>query len=458
LFYLFLKTRLMDNLSVRIALIDDDRVTTKRLQEALNQWGYSVDVFHDGESFFDSSAPSSCGLVITDLKMGKMNGLEVLRRVKAENEDVEVIVITGFGSIDTAIEAIRYGAFHYLTKPIRLVEFQNLVKRIIEKIVLQDEAENLRESMAQGARLAKMVGCSLEMNQVFRLIEKVAPLDCPVVIQGESGTGKELVAQAIHHLSPRRQRPMVSFNCGGFSNELIANELFGHAKGSYSGAFSSQKGMLEAADHGTVFLDEIAAMPMDMQIKLLRVLQDKQIYRIGSTQSIALDIRVLAASNKDLQKQVESGSFREDLYFRLNVITIALPRLVTRQGDLSLLINHFIHKFSQSYQKKMSGISKEAVTVLERYHFPGNVRELENIIARAVALSDGPQIELNQLPAFFHKDDSSESGQLGTLEDLEKEHLRRVLAQSQQRRTQAAKILGITRTTLWRKLKKYGLE
>lgn len=387
-----------------------------------------------------------------------MNGLEVLRRIKSANEDIEVIVITGFGSIDTAIEAIRCGAFHYLTKPIRLVEFQNLVKRIIEKINLQNEAQNLRESIAQGAGLAKMVGCSPEMNQVFRLIEKVAPLDCPVVIQGESGTGKELVAQAIHHLSPRRQGPMISFNCGGFGNELIANELFGHDKGSFSGAYSSRKGLLEAADHGTVFLDEIAAMPVDMQTKLLRVLQDKQIYRIGTTQPISLDIRVLAASNKDLQKQVESGSFREDLYFRLNVITIALPRLVARQGDLSLLISHFIHKFSKSYQKKMSSISKEAVKVLERYHFPGNVRELENIIARAVALSDGPQIQLNQLPAFLQKDDSFEPDQLRTLEDLEKDHLRRVLAQSQRRRAQAAKILGITRTTLWRKMKKYGLK
>lgn len=239
---------------------------------------------------------------------------------------------------------------------------------------------------------------------------------------------------------------------------MIANELFGHDKGSFSGAYSSQKGLLEAADHGTVFLDEIAAMPMDMQIKLLRVLQDKQIYRIGSTQPISLDIRVLAASNKDLQKQVASGSFREDLYFRLNVITIALPRLVARQSDLSLLINHFIHKFSKSYQKKMSGISKEAVKMLKRYHFPGNVRELENIIARAVALSDGPQIQLNQLPVFIQNSDPSETDQLRTLEDLEKDHLRRVLAQSQRRRVQAAKILGITRTTLWRKMKKYGLK
>lgn len=448
----------MDNFFIRIAVIDDDKITADRLQEALYNLGYSADVFYDGESFLHSFSISPYDLVITDLKLGKIDGLEVLRQVKVRREASEVVVITGYGSIDTAIDAIRSGAFHYLTKPIRLDEFQNLVKRIIEKIKLENEAQRLRASMTQGTGWGNMIGCSPEMNRVFRLIEKVAPLDCPVLIEGESGTGKELVAQAIHHLNPHRRGPLVSFNCGGFSTELIANELFGHQKGAFTGALTSKAGLLESAEHGTVFLDEIAEMPPEMQVKLLRFLQDKQIYRIGGTTPISLDVRILAASNKDLRQEVEKNRFREDLYFRLNVITISLPRLVDRRGDLGLLINHFLHKVSRAYNKNISGLSPKALEALENYHFPGNVRELENIIARAVALSDTPQIQLSDLPRFLREEVSSEPEKLKTLEDLEKDYLRRILKQSRHRRAEAARVLGITRTTLWRKMKKYGLE
>lgn len=443
---------------VRIAVIDDDRITADRLQESLDTLGYAADVFYDGESFLQAFIISPYDLVITDLKLGKMDGLEILRQVKFKHEASEVVVITGYGSIDTAIDAIRSGAFHYLTKPIRLDEFQNLVKRIIDKISLEKEAQRLRASMMQGTGWGKMIGCSPEMNRVFRLVEKVAPLDCPVLIEGESGTGKELVAQAIHNLTTRRKGPLVSFNCGGFSKELIANELFGHNKGSFTGAFSAKVGLLETADQGTVFLDEIGDMPPEMQVKLLRFLQDKQIYRIGGTTPISLDVRILAASNKDLRKEVERGQFREDLYFRLNVITISLPRLVDRRGDLGLLINHFINKVSRAYNKNVSSLSPKALEALENYHFPGNVRELENIIAHAVALSETPQIQPSDFPRFLQEEILSEPEQNKTLEDLEKDHLRRVLNQSNYRRTEAARILGITRTTLWRKMKKYGLE
>lgn len=448
----------MENRIVRIAVIDDDKITANRLYESLDDLGYSADVFYDGESFLRAFSITPHDLVITDLKLGKIDGLEVLRKVKFKNKKTEVVVITGYGTIDTAIDAIRAGAFHYLTKPIRLDEFRNLVKRIIEKINLENETLRLRASMMQGAGLGKIIGCSPEMNRVFRLIEKVAPLDCPVLIEGESGTGKELVAQAIHSLNTRRSGPMVSFNCGGFSNELIANELFGHDKGAFTGAFSSKKGLLETAEHGTVFLDEIASMPMEMQVKLLRFLQEKQIYRIGGTTPLSLDVRILAASNKDLREEVEKNCFREDLYFRLKVITISLPRLVERQGDLDLLINHFLHKVSRAYDKKVSGLSREALAELENYHFPGNVRELENIIAHAVALSDTPQIQVSDLPRFLMEDVSSGAVQNMTLEDLEKDYLRRILIQSRHRRTEAARVLGITRTTLWRKIKKYGLD
>ena len=292
----------------------------------------------------------------------------------------------------------------------------------------------------------------------FRLIEKVAPLGCPVIILGESGTGKELAAKAVHRLSARSEAPLVSFNCGGFSTELIDNELFGHEKGAFTGAVTSKMGLLETADQGTVLLDEIAEMPQNMQVKLLRVLQEGQVYRVGANQPRNIDIRILAASNRDLETEVEQGLFREDLFFRLNVMTITLPRLVDRVGDLWLLADHFMGKFNQSYGKKIRGFSPAVREKLARYDFPGNVRELENIIARAVALAEGAQVEVRDLPPSFVEGDSPSLGPLKSLEDLEREHIARVLEAVQFRRDQAAHILGITRSTLWRKIKKYRLE
>jgi len=447
----------MNNSFVRVAVVEDEAISGRRLMERLIDLGYPVDLFTDGESFLDSFFATPYDLVVTDIKLPGVNGLEILRQIKAREEDTEVVVVTGYGSIDTAIEAIRAGAFHYLTKPIRLDEFENLVSRIIEKILLRNEARGLKASIMGQAGLEGVIGASPQMNQVFRLIEKVAPLDCPVLIQGESGTGKELVARAIHRLSPRGRGPQVSFNCGGFSQDLIANELFGHEKGAFTGAFNAKMGLLETANHGTVLLDEIVEMPPDMQVKLLRVLQEKQIFRVGGTRPINLDIRILAASNRDVEAEVRQGAFREDLFFRLNVLTIHLPRLKDREGDLWLLTDHFLQKFSRSYNKKISGFSQEARDALSRYDFPGNIRELENIVARAVALSEGPDIKLKDLSPPVRNSVAASGGGMMSLEELEREHIIRVLEKAQGRRDEAAAILGITRTTLWRKIKKYGL-
>jgi len=296
------------------------------------------------------------------------------------------------------------------------------------------------------------------MARVYRLIEKVAPLDCPVIIYGQSGTGKELVARAIHRLSLRHEAPIVSFNCGGFSPELIANELFGHEKGAFTGAFNTKHGLLETANHGTVLLDEIAEMPSDMQVKLLRVLQEGQIYRVGANRPVNLDIRILAASNRDLEAAVEQGAFREDLYFRLNVMTLSLPRLCDREGDLWLLADHFLHKLCETYRKQIKGFAPQARDLLAQYDYPGNVRELENIVARAVALAEGDQIQPRDLPPFLTRLQQAPSFSWKSLEQLEQEHIARVLKAVQGHRDQAATILGITRTTLWRKMKKFGLE
>jgi two-component system response regulator AtoC len=442
---------------VRIAVIEDEEISGERLKEHLQESGWPVDLFGDGESFLDNFRSSPHELVITDLMLPGVGGLEILRQVKTRRPETEVVVITGFASIDSAIEAIQAGAFHYVTKPVRLDEFSSLICRVIEKIMLRIEANDLRALMLKSTGHEGMLGTSREMVCVYRLIEKVAPLDCPVIIQGESGTGKELVARAIHRLSPRKDAPIVSFNCGGFSHDLIANELFGHERGAFTGAFSAKMGLLETANHGTVLLDEIAEMPGDMQVKLLRVLQEGQVYRVGANRPINLDIRILAVSNRDLEEEVRQGRFREDLYYRLNVMTVSLPRLVDREGDLWLLAEHFLQRFSQAYRKQITRFSAEAREALVLYEYPGNVRELENAVARAVALADGSEIQVKDLPpsiALRRSDDRP----LKSLELLEREHILRVLEAVGGRRDQAAAILGITRSTLWRKLKKLGLE
>jgi two-component system, NtrC family, response regulator AtoC len=443
--------------SVRLAIIEDEKISGLRLQENLAELGYPVDLFFEGNSFLNAFLASPHDLVITDLKLPDLSGMDILRRVKAHRSATEVVVVTGYASIDSAIEAVRAGAFHYLTKPIRLAEFDNLIARIIEKIKISNEASSLRALMAHNAGKAGIIGTSPEMEQVYRLIEKVAPLDCPVIIQGESGTGKELVARAIHLLSPRNQAPIVSFNCGGFSPELIANELFGHEKGAFTGAFASRMGLLQSANGGTVLLDEIADMPADMQVKLLRVLEEGQIYRVGASRPVHLDIRILAASNRDLKEQVRSGRFREDLFFRLNVMTILLPRLVERKGDLWLLADHFRHKFNKAYKKDIRGFSVKAREILAQYDFPGNIRELENIIARAVALAEGTEIQVEDLPPFLTASHSSPDTGLQSLEEMERIHIAKVLASVGGHRDKAASILGITRSTLWRKINKFGL-
>jgi two-component system, NtrC family, response regulator AtoC len=443
--------------TVRLAIVEDEKISGLRLQEHLADAGYPVDLFFEGNSFLSAFCASPHDLVITDLKLPGLGGMEILRRIKARHSDTEVVVITGYASIDSAIEAVREGAFHYLTKPIRLAEFDNLVARVVEKIRISKEASSLRALMTQSAGKAGIIGTSPQMEKVYRMIEKIAPLDCPVIIQGESGTGKELVARAIHLLSHRHEAPIISFNCGGFSPELIANELFGHEKGAFTGAFTTRMGLLQSADGGTVLLDEIADMPADMQVKLLRVLQEGQIYRLGNSRPIHLDIRILAASNRDLKTQVDEGLFREDLFFRLNVMTIFVPRLVDRQGDLWLLADHFLHMFNDAYDKDVHGFSGQVRAVLAQYDFPGNIRELENIVARAVALAEGKEIQIDDLPQFLVDQPPSATDGLQSLEEIESAHIAKVLRTVDGHRDKAAAILGITRSTLWRKISKYNL-
>ena len=443
----------------RIAIIDDELTVCQRLKKVLDNEGYETETFQEGLPFLSRMNAYPFHLVYLDLALPDREGMEILSQLKARNEDTEVIIITGHGSIDSAIEAIKKGAYHYITKPFKLEEIRVLAAGAKEKIALREENRRLREAVAGEDVLQGFIGSSAAMQEIFDMIKKVAIVDCNVLLQGESGTGKELVAKSIHRLSPRRDSPFISFNCGGFTEDLICNELFGHEKGAFTGATLTKIGLLESAAGGTVFLDEIGEMPVSMQVRLLRVIQEKRILRVGGTRAIDLDIRIVSASNKDIKKACMEGTFREDLYYRLNVLTLHLPRLSERKEDLPLLISSFIKKYNRPFGKKITRISSQAMDILMQYNFPGNVRELENIIQRAIALTEGDVIKVENLPPDLQKLEINmiDGDGLLTLEEVEKQHIVRVLEKTGDNKILASRILNLPRTTLWRKMKRYNL-
>jgi DNA-binding NtrC family response regulator len=443
----------------RIAVVDDEPIVCRETKRALLKEHYEVETFLDGKTALQRLAQTEFDLILCDLRLPGISGLDLLKSVRRRHPDCEVIIITAYSSVDTAIEAIQAGAFHYVTKPIKMVELKMLVKRVLDKVTLVREKKALKEILFSQNRPADFIGNSKAMRDVFHLIGKVAPLDCNVLIQGESGTGKEMVARALHERNPRHLQPFVSFNCGGFSEDLIANELFGHEKGAYTGATETKIGLLEAAHQGTIFLDEIGEMPPSMQVKLLRFVEERTLIRVGGVTPHAVDVRLIAASNQDLKELVKNQSFREDLYYRLNVVTVTLPPLRSRRDDIPLLIHNFLSKYSKAFGKAIKGIYPEALEILSQYPFPGNVRELENIIERAVALSDDPMISSRDLPSDLRELCLSNlDGQSWpSLEEKEKQYIQQVLIKTNYRKNLSAQILKLPRTTLWRKMKHHGL-
>jgi DNA-binding NtrC family response regulator len=362
--------------------------------------------------------------------------------------------------VSAAIDAIKAGAFHFVTKPVKMAELISLSCRALETVRLAREARALKKLLFNQSRQQYLIGHSPAIQDVLSLIKKVSSLNCNVLIQGESGTGKELAARALHFLGVRREEPFIAFSCGGFTDELIANELFGHEKGAFTGAVDTKIGLLEAADKGTLFLDEIGLMPLPMQMKLLRFVQERTLIRVGGIESVSVDVRLIAAGNHDLKAEVALKNFREDLYYRLKVVSILLPPLRERKEDIPLLIQHFLDRYNRQFKKRVVRVEARAMEVLSRYPFPGNVRELENIIERGVALSDKPYIRYEDLPSdildlSFH---CLEETACKSLETVEKEYIRKVLAQTGHRRGEAARILKIPRTTLWRKMKRFNLN
>jgi len=445
----------------RVAVVDDETAARKRLGEAFGRDGYEVETFGDAEAFLARQGQAPFDAVLLDLRLPGMDGLSALRRVKAMGGDTEVVLVTGFGGLEPAIEAIKLGAYHFVAKPVRLAEIRNLVKAACDKVALGRANRQLRQALREETGLESMIGASAAMRGVFELVRKIAPVNCNVLIQGASGTGKALVAKAIHKLSPRKNETFVSFNCGGFTEELIASELFGYEKGAFTGAAATRAGLLETAGGGTVFLDEIGEMPPSMQVKLLHVIQERRILRVGGTKPIDLDIRVIAATNRDLKKDVAEGLFREDLFYRLNVVNIHLPSLSERREDIPLLARHFIDKYSLLFHKSVREVAPQALQMLSTYAFPGNVRELENIIERGVALCDDDIFGPEDLPGEMNPavDCPAQSDEpLVSLEELERRHIARVLQSTGRNKSLAAQILDVPRTTLWRKLKQFHLE
>jgi len=446
--------------SVSILVVDDEQLALKHLARILRKKGHEVTPCAEAERALALLEDRSFDIVLTDLVLGAHDGLEILARAKEQSPATEVIIITGYASVPSAIEATKLGAFHYLQKPIRPAEVLHVVQQAVTKLSLVGRIRELEGRTASG--FPSIVGCSASMVAIKKLIRQIEESDSNVLISGESGTGKELIARAIHATSPRRTQRFLAFNCASFTEELLANELFGHEKDAFTGATSARAGLLESAHRGSVFFDEVGDMSPAMQAKLLRVVQERELIRVGGTQPVPVDIRIIAATNKDLKKLCAGGLFRQDLYFRLNVIPVRLPALSERREDIPLLASHFLDKYRELTVKRITGFSDEVMGLLTSHGYPGNVRELENIIEHACSMARGSQIALEDLPPDLRDYDSFTFNQpareLKTLEQLEEEYIRWVLEKVGNNKTQAAKILGIDRVSLYRKLKRMQFE
>ncbi|HKL26438.1 MAG TPA: sigma-54 dependent transcriptional regulator [Desulfuromonadales bacterium] len=456
--------------NAKILLIDDDRGSREGLGLLLRQEGYEVDTLDSGEAALQALGKEPYDVIITDLILPGASGIDLLKTVKEMDLPCNVILITGNASAETAVEAMKEGAFDYITKPIDFQKLQLLTDKAVEKSRLVAENLYLRQQLRGKYKFDNIIGSSSAMQEVFTCMEKIMNTDSTVLILGESGTGKELVARAIHYNSHRKQKPFVAINCGAIPAELLESELFGHVRGAFTGAVADKQGKFEQADQGTIFLDEIGTMPVHLQMKLLRVLQEHEVERVGSSKKVSFNVRVISATNSNLDELVEKGQFREDLYYRLNVIPVPLPALRERLEDIPLLARHFLQKSCKAMQREPMNFTGEAIQALEAYDWPGNVREMENAIERAVALADGLVIDRKDLPAkisgkqgvehALHFPDIPEAGL--DLQDIiatmEKAMIGQALEKSGGVKSRAAALLRINRTTLVEKLKRLNLQ
>jgi len=435
-------------------VVDDEQSIRIMLRRVLSDWQYEVNEAKNGTEALNKMNKEKYTAILLDLRMPEMNGLQVIEKMVEMDINTPVIMMSAYGTVPEAVEAIKLGAMDYLVKPFDLDELKMTLERIIRQDEIKNENQYFREEEERRFNFKEIVGQSSAMKRVLEMVKKVAPLPTTVLITGESGTGKELIARALHQNSPRREKPFVVANCVAFSPSILESELFGHEKGAFTGADSRRIGRFEIAHGGTLFLDEIGEINIATQAKLLRVVQEKEFERVGSSTSIKVEVRLIAATNKDLEKEVKEGRFREDLFYRLNVFHIDIPPLRERKEDIPRLVQHFITKYNQVLNKRITAISSEGVSLLMDYSFPGNVRELENIIERATIMCNSNTIEKELL---FFLEQKNASPKAGTLKEMEREMIKKTLLQNNGNRTRTAQHLGMSRRNLILKLKEYQI-
>ncbi|MGB2780758.1 MAG: sigma-54 dependent transcriptional regulator [Phycisphaerae bacterium] len=445
----------------RVLVVEDDRAQAEAMAEALRRAGHTCTVVTDGRQALERLATDAFDLVVTDLVMEGADGMEVLRRAKQEDAQTEVILVTGHGTIETAVQAIRQGAYDYITKPLNVGDLRNRAAKALEHRRLLRRTEQLSQQLQERFGFEGIIGHSPAMQRVIQTCRQVAPTDATILIEGESGTGKELVAKALHNNSLRKDKNFVALNCAALSEGILESELFGHEKGAFTGAVARRRGRFEHADGGTLFLDEVGDMPASTQIKLLRVLEDGEIVRVGSNEPIQVDVRLLSATNQDLDELVKRGKFREDLYFRLRVVRVTLPPLRERHEDIPLLTEHYVRQLADEHRRPISGITPEAQRVLAGYDWPGNIRELINTLETMVLLAPGETLQVEDIPPEIQPCLSAPTDAALTpgmsLEDAERLLIVRTLERTGGNRQQTAKVLGIGERTLYRKIQDYGL-
>ncbi|MBW6491732.1 MAG: sigma-54 dependent transcriptional regulator [Lentimicrobium sp.] len=441
---------------ISMLIVDDEESVRDSLYNWFIEDGYDVQSAENAKTALNMIENKAYDIVLADIKMPGMDGLEMLKRIKSIKSDSVVIIMTAFATVDTAVQALKDGAFDYVTKPFDPDDLSHLIRNATKQIVLANENENLRSRIVTLEHVEDLIGNSAPMQAVLKEVERVAVSNASVIITGESGTGKELIARAIHANSPRRFFSMVSVHCGALSESLLESELFGHEKGAFTGAVYNRKGRFEMADSGTIFLDEIATISQKMQIELLRVLESKSFTRVGGNKQISSDFRVICATNKDLKKMVDLGTFREDLYYRLNVVNILIPPLRERREDIPILVDYFIRKYCNAMSRNLMTIEPAALRKLQEFDFPGNVRELENMIERAIVVGNGKEIKVKDLPLSGVAQATPSS--VESLDDLEKKHIQIILDKYNWNISRASKALQVDRVTLYNKIKKFDLK
>ena len=442
----------------KILIVEDDDLMQGMLKDSLNNSGYEVTLASDGLEGLRKFQKSDYDLVLLDIKLPKMNGIKLLQKIKEISPETIVIIMTAFGTVETAVQAMKIGAYDYITKPFLSDELILIMQKGLELQKLKRENILLRKELKHEFSLGNIIGKSKVMQEVYQLIEIIAPSRCTVLIQGESGTGKELVAEAIHHLSAQKDKPLIKVSCGALPETLLESELFGHERGAFTNAFKLKKGRFELAHQSTIFLDDVDDMSSVVQMRLLRVLQEREFERVGGTETIKVNLRIIAASKADLFTLVKEGKFREDLYYRLNVVPIILPPLHARKRDIPLLVNHFLNNYNIQLNKNVE-ISTEALQRMMNYNWPGNIRELENLIERLVTISVKDKIINQDLPEYLRIKKKWSSNKIKiVVQEVEKEHIIKILEQTNWKKNETAEILGITTKSLWEKMKKYNIK